>query len=189
MSFSSRHRCSARTTPRCFWCACHPPQAETSAPVRAGNQVEAARSRGKRCPTASSSPTRRGASSPPIAHSSTWRSSRPRSRRAANRSSAGSAGPGVDLNVLIANLRQHGAVRLFATTLRGEYGTTAEVEISAVSVPDGRTALPGLHHPQRRPAADARLAQRTRAAAVGRAAHRAGRARVRSRTWCANRPT
>jgi transcriptional regulator PpsR len=42
--------------------------------------------------------------------------------------------PGVDLNVLIANLRQHGAVRLFATTLRGEYGSTADVEISAVSV-------------------------------------------------------
>jgi transcriptional regulator PpsR len=45
--------------------------------------------------------------------------------------------PGVDLNVLIANLRQHGSVRLYATTLRGEYGTTAEVEISAVSVPNG----------------------------------------------------
>jgi transcriptional regulator PpsR len=43
--------------------------------------------------------------------------------------------PGVDLNVLIANLRQRGAVRLFATTLRGEYGTSAQVEISAVSVP------------------------------------------------------
>jgi len=42
--------------------------------------------------------------------------------------------PGVDLGVLTANLRQHGAVRLFATTLRGEFGTSAEVEISAVSV-------------------------------------------------------
>jgi transcriptional regulator PpsR len=28
-------------------------------------------------------------------------------------------------------------VRLFSTTLRGEYGSTAEVEISAVSVPEG----------------------------------------------------
>jgi transcriptional regulator PpsR len=45
--------------------------------------------------------------------------------------------PGVDLNVLIANLRQHGSVRLYATTLRGEYGSSAEVEISAVSVPSG----------------------------------------------------
>jgi transcriptional regulator PpsR len=42
--------------------------------------------------------------------------------------------PGVDLNVLIANLRQHGSVRLFATTLRGEYGSTSEIEVSAVSV-------------------------------------------------------
>jgi transcriptional regulator PpsR len=45
--------------------------------------------------------------------------------------------PGVDLNVLIANLRQHGSVRLYSTILRGEYGSTAEVEISAVSVPSG----------------------------------------------------
>ena len=44
--------------------------------------------------------------------------------------------PGVDLNVMITNLRQHGAVRLFATTLRGEQGTTAEVEISAAAVKD-----------------------------------------------------
>ena len=43
--------------------------------------------------------------------------------------------PGVDLNVLIANLRQHGAVRLFSTTLRGEYGASTEIEVSAVSVP------------------------------------------------------
>jgi transcriptional regulator PpsR len=42
--------------------------------------------------------------------------------------------PGADLSVLLANLRQHGAVRLFATTLRGELGLTSEVEISAVSV-------------------------------------------------------
>ncbi len=45
--------------------------------------------------------------------------------------------PGVDLGVLVANLRQHGSVRLFSTTLRGEYGSSAEVEISAVSVPEG----------------------------------------------------
>ncbi len=39
--------------------------------------------------------------------------------------------PGVDLNVLIANLRERGAVRLFATILRGEFGSTTEVEVSA----------------------------------------------------------
>jgi transcriptional regulator PpsR len=45
--------------------------------------------------------------------------------------------PGVDLNVLIANLRQHGMVRLFATTLRGEYGVAAEIEVSGVAVTQG----------------------------------------------------
>jgi len=44
---------------------------------------------------------------------------------------------GVDMNVLISNLRQSGAVRLFATTLRGEHGATAQVEISAVAVSGG----------------------------------------------------
>jgi transcriptional regulator PpsR len=42
--------------------------------------------------------------------------------------------PGVDLNVMLANLRQHGTVRLFATTMRGESGADSDVEISAVSV-------------------------------------------------------
>ncbi len=44
---------------------------------------------------------------------------------------------GVDMNVLITNLRQRGTVRLFATTLQGEYGSSADVEISAVSVTTG----------------------------------------------------
>ena len=44
---------------------------------------------------------------------------------------------GVDLSVLMSNLRQRGAVRLFATTLRGEFGAAAEVEISATVVPHG----------------------------------------------------
>ncbi len=43
--------------------------------------------------------------------------------------------PGVDLSILLSNLKQHGSVRLFATTVRGEYGSTMEVEISAVAVP------------------------------------------------------
>ncbi len=45
--------------------------------------------------------------------------------------------PGVDLNVLTANLREQGKVRLFATTLRGEYGSSIQVEISATSVTHG----------------------------------------------------
>ncbi len=42
--------------------------------------------------------------------------------------------PGVDLNVLIANVRQHGSVRLFSTSVQGNYGTVTEVEISAVAI-------------------------------------------------------
>jgi transcriptional regulator PpsR len=38
---------------------------------------------------------------------------------------------GVDLSVLLANLRQRGSVRLFATTLRGENGLQTQVEMSA----------------------------------------------------------
>lgn len=41
---------------------------------------------------------------------------------------------GVDMSVLLNSLRQNGSIRLFATTVRGEHGSTAEVEISAVSV-------------------------------------------------------
>ena len=45
--------------------------------------------------------------------------------------------PGVDLRVLSSNLREHGSVGLFATTLRGEYGSVAEVEVSAVTLVNG----------------------------------------------------
>jgi transcriptional regulator PpsR len=44
---------------------------------------------------------------------------------------------GVDFRVLLSNLRQHGTVRLFATQMRGEFGSTTEVEISAVAVEGG----------------------------------------------------
>lgn len=43
----------------------------------------------------------------------------------------------VDLNVLIGNLRQHGVLRLFPTTLRAGDGQSSAIEISAVAVPDG----------------------------------------------------
>jgi transcriptional regulator PpsR len=52
--------------------------------------------------------------------------------------------PRVDLNVLVANLRQHGVVRLFSTSLRGEFGENTDVEISAVSVPDGERPCLGF---------------------------------------------
>ena len=44
---------------------------------------------------------------------------------------------GVDLRVLLTNLRQHGTVRLYATQMRGQLGSTAEVEISAVAITGG----------------------------------------------------
>ncbi len=47
---------------------------------------------------------------------------------------------GVDLSVLIANIQQRGAVRLFATQLRGVGGGDLDVEISGVAVKSG--ALP-----------------------------------------------
>lgn len=45
--------------------------------------------------------------------------------------------PGVDFSLLTAQLREHGALRLFATQVRGEFGSNSDVEICAVSVIDG----------------------------------------------------
>lgn len=66
--------------------------------------------------------------------------------------------PGVDLPVLVANLREHGAVRGFATTVRGEYGATADVEIAAVASDDksGQLFAFALHNVGRRIAAEPR---------------------------------
>lgn len=50
----------------------------------------------------------------------------------------------VDLGVLVSNLRQRGAVKLFATTLRGEFGASTEVEISAVTVTRADPVLLGF---------------------------------------------
>ena len=52
--------------------------------------------------------------------------------------------PGVDLGVLIANLRQRGAVRMFATTLRDEFGAVTNIEISAAAVIDGNQTCYGF---------------------------------------------
>lgn len=43
---------------------------------------------------------------------------------------------GVELGVLIGNLRQRGTVGLFHTTLRGEYGALAEIEVAGSLLPD-----------------------------------------------------
>lgn len=47
---------------------------------------------------------------------------------------------GVELSVLLSNLRQHGAVGLFTTSLRGEVGAVHEVEISASQMDATRPA-------------------------------------------------
>ncbi|MGA2291367.1 transcriptional regulator PpsR [Bradyrhizobium sp.] len=44
---------------------------------------------------------------------------------------------GVDFSVALANLRQNDSIKLFATAMRGEYGVTTDVEVSAVSIADG----------------------------------------------------
>ncbi len=43
---------------------------------------------------------------------------------------------GVELGVLIGNLRQRGTVGLFHTTLRGEYGALSEIEVAGSLLPD-----------------------------------------------------
>lgn len=45
--------------------------------------------------------------------------------------------PGVDMNILMANLNEHGSVRAFSTVIRGEYGAMEEAEVSAVSAVNG----------------------------------------------------
>ncbi|MDX2258320.1 MAG: transcriptional regulator PpsR [Hyphomicrobiaceae bacterium] len=51
---------------------------------------------------------------------------------------------GVDIDVLVAHLREHGSIRRFATIVRGEFGGRDEVEISGVHVPDQQTPYIGL---------------------------------------------
>jgi transcriptional regulator PpsR len=50
----------------------------------------------------------------------------------------------VDANVLLSNVREHGLVRRFPTVLRGELGSSEDVEITAVSVPSDTGMLFGL---------------------------------------------
>jgi len=52
--------------------------------------------------------------------------------------------PGADLDALKSNLRQHESVRMYSTTLRGEYGSEVDVEISAVAAPDGEQPCHGF---------------------------------------------
>ena len=69
--------------------------------------------------------------------------------------------PGVDLGVLTANLRQGGEVRLFATSLRGELGSSVEVEISATRLgdPDDPAYAYAIRNVERRRAVEPRDAR------------------------------
>jgi transcriptional regulator PpsR len=52
--------------------------------------------------------------------------------------------PGIDLNLLITQLREHGSVSNFATVVRDRYEAQEDVEISAVMVSDGGKEWIGL---------------------------------------------
>jgi transcriptional regulator PpsR len=68
---------------------------------------------------------------------------------------------GVDMNVLMANLREHGWVRNFSSIVRTLYGAQDEVEISAVSVREGLEGFHGfvIRAPKRRSAQAATTAR------------------------------
>lgn len=50
----------------------------------------------------------------------------------------------VDINVLMANLREYSSIRSFGTMVRGEYGSVDEVEVSAVAALDGEEPCYGF---------------------------------------------
>lgn len=53
--------------------------------------------------------------------------------------------PGLDIDVMFANLQTHGVLRNFSTVLRGEHGVVEDVEISAISVTDGARQCLGFY--------------------------------------------
>jgi transcriptional regulator PpsR len=85
--------------------------------------------------------------------------------------------PGVDVRILVSNLREHGSLRDFATILRGEYGGHEEVEVSAVAVPHLQHAAAGLIIRAVRQRPDARLPEGEEATlpSVSRITERVGR--------------
>jgi transcriptional regulator PpsR len=50
----------------------------------------------------------------------------------------------VDVAVLIANLREHGSVKRYRTVSRGAFGTNADIEVSAVHVPQSQPPCLGF---------------------------------------------
>ena len=46
--------------------------------------------------------------------------------------------PGVDINQMMNSMKEYGSVRQFMTVVRGQFGTSEDVEVSGVAVPDGK---------------------------------------------------
>jgi transcriptional regulator PpsR len=51
---------------------------------------------------------------------------------------------GVDVNIMVANLREHGSIKNFATIIRGDYGAPHEGLVTAVSALDGKVPCFGF---------------------------------------------
>jgi transcriptional regulator PpsR len=52
--------------------------------------------------------------------------------------------PGIDLNMMVSQLNEKGEIRNFQTVVRGQFGSTEDVEVSAVSVTEGDTPCFGF---------------------------------------------
>ncbi len=52
--------------------------------------------------------------------------------------------PNVDLNIILANVREHGSVRAFSTIVRSDFGSSQEALVTAVSALDGKTPCFGF---------------------------------------------
>jgi len=52
--------------------------------------------------------------------------------------------PGVDLNIILTNVREHGVLRNFATIVRGDFGAPQEAVVTAVSALDGSVPCLGF---------------------------------------------
>jgi transcriptional regulator PpsR len=52
--------------------------------------------------------------------------------------------PGIDLNLMVSQLNDKGEIRNFLTVVRGQFGSTEDVEVSAVSVTEGDTPCYGF---------------------------------------------
>lgn len=52
--------------------------------------------------------------------------------------------PGVDLNIIVSNLREHGLIRNFSTVVRGDFGSEQEATLTAVAAPDGKVSCFGF---------------------------------------------